>query len=724
MNKVLIISIYNYLSDLLRINMKQMAYSKIIAGIALCTISIKAFAQLDTVLVTAQKRTELLQKVPLAVSSLSSKQVEAYRIWNIKDISGIIPNVYSADPGDGRDVTAIRGIVTTSYDPSTAVYIDGVNQFNLDTYIPNLYDVERIEILRGPQGSLYGRNAMGGVINIITKQPNNYTSGSAELNWGNYGQKRLNLNIKTPILKDKLLIGASGLYNTRDGFYQNQYNQLPYDRQNGISGNYFLKYIVNKQWTISFNSKHRDQENKGAFPLVLGVEEAFKNPFLLNQNATTTMIDKTINSALSIVYNGNNYQFSAQTAYQKNYRYYTNPIDGDFSPLDAVTVVNNYGKDWNQIGAWTHDLKLNSLNNQSLKWTMGAYLFSQNASTKQGTSFGADAYLMGIENTNFTLINTTSIKRKGIAIYGQATYAISTKLNATAGIRRDFETIQQSVAGSLLMGDNKAIYESQPLITRTTDFGALSPKLGLDYQFSSKQMAFINYSKGFRPGGLSPLSSDPSQPPLIRYKPEYSNNIELGLKNTLFQNHARLNLTLFYTQLVDAQVPTLVLPDAITIIQNRGKLNSKGIELEFTAKANKHVSIDYNAGFTHARFEKLEIAQNGSSNIFNGNKQIFTPDLVSNLALQYDQKIKNSLTAFIRTEWKYIGTTYFDLANTIKQSPYHIINASIGFKMGNINIQYWSRNLTNQRYISYAYDFGAIHLGDPITNGCSIAIKF
>ena len=167
-------------------------------------ISFTTFAQLDTVLVTAQKRTELLQKVPLAVSSLSSKQVEAYRIWNIKDISGIIPNVYSADPGDGRDVNAIRGIATTSYDPSTAVYIDGVNQFNLDTYIPNLYDVERIEILRGPQGSLYGRNAMGGVINIITKQPNNYTSGSAELNWGNYGQKRLNLNIKTPILKDKL----------------------------------------------------------------------------------------------------------------------------------------------------------------------------------------------------------------------------------------------------------------------------------------------------------------------------------------------------------------------------------------------------------------------------------------------------------------------------------------------------------------------------------------
>jgi iron complex outermembrane receptor protein len=687
-------------------------------------ISISALAQLDTVLVTAQKKTELLQKVPLAVSTFNSKQINAYRIWNIKDISGIIPNVYSADPGDGRDVTAIRGIATTSYDPSTAVYIDGVNQFNLDTYIPNLFDVERIEILRGPQGSLYGRNAMGGVINIITKQPTNNTSGSAELNWGNYGQKRMNQNIKTSIIKDKLFVGASGLFDAREGFYQNEYNQLPYDRQRAISGNYFLKYIINKQWSITFNTKHRNQENKGAFPLVFGVEEAFNNPFVLNQNATTIMKDKTLNSSMSILYNGTKYQFSAQTAYQKNYRYYTNPIDGDFSPIDAITVVNNYGKEWNQISAWTQDLKLNSIGNQPLKWTIGAYLFSQNAPTKQGTHFGADAYLMGIENSNFTLINTTNSKRKGIALYGQATYALSEKLNLTAGIRNDFEQIEQSVNGSLMMDENKAIYETQALISRTTDFGALSPKLGLDYTISPTQMAFVNYSKGFRAGGLSPLSSDPSQPPLMRYKPEYSNNIELGLKNTLFNNHARLNLTVFYTRLVDAQVPTLILPDAITIIQNRGKLNSKGIELEFTAQANAHLSIDYNAGMTNAKFETLEIAQNGNANILNGNKQIFTPDLVSNLALQYDQKFNKNISGFVRTEWKYIGRTYFDLANSIQQSPYNIINASLGVQMGDVQIKFWTRNLTNQKYISYAYDFGAVHLGDPATSGLSIAIKF
>ena len=705
--------------------MSHKAFSKTFVAVILSIINLKAIAQLDTVKVTAQKRTELLQKIPLAVSSINSQQISAYRIWNIKDISGIIPNVYSADPGDGRDVTAIRGIATTSYDPSTAVYIDGVNQFNLDTYIPNLYDIERIEILRGPQGSLYGRNAMGGVINIITKQPTNLTKGSVELTWGKYGQKRVNANIKTALIKDRLFFGASGLFDAREGYYTNEYNQLPYDRQRGFSGNFYLKYLLNSKWTITLNTKHRNQENKGAFPLVFGIDEAFNNPYVLNQNATTIMKDKTINSSLSVVYNGSKFQFSSQTAYQSNYRYYTNPIDGDFSPIDAITVVNNYGKDWNKIKAWTQDFKLNSNNNNSpIKWTAGMYLYAQNAPTKQGTHFGTDAYLMGIDGSNFTLINSTTTKRKGIAAYGQATYAINNKLNITAGVRNDFEQIEQSVSGGFSSDFDKAIYETQGLISKKTDFGAFSPKLGLDYSFNADQMGFINYSKGFRAGGLSPLSSDPSQPPLMRFKPEHSHNIELGLKNTLFNNHARVNITAFYTQVNDAQVPTLILPDAITVTQNKGKLNSKGLELEFTAQASKHISIDYNAGYTNAHFESLAIAQNRSNSILNGNKQIFTPDLSSLLAVEYEKVFSNNVRGFIRTEWKYTGTTYFDLANTIKQNPYNIINASAGIQLNDISFKFWARNITSQRYISYAYDFGAVHLGDPATSGMTISVRF
>ena len=127
--------------------------------------------KLDEVVVSAQKREEDLQKSPLAITAFSAKQVEDDRLWTTRDITAFVPNLYAANPGDNRNVTSIRGITTTSYDPAVATYIDGVNQFGLDTYIAQLEDIDHIEVLRGPQGSLYGRNAMGGVINIVTNSP-------------------------------------------------------------------------------------------------------------------------------------------------------------------------------------------------------------------------------------------------------------------------------------------------------------------------------------------------------------------------------------------------------------------------------------------------------------------------------------------------------------------------------------------------------------------------
>jgi iron complex outermembrane recepter protein len=197
--------------------------------------------QLDAVTVTADKKEELLQNVPVSVTAITAKQVDAFRLWDIKDITAIVPNLYSGNSGDGRNVTSIRGITTTSYDPAVATYIDGVNQFSLDTYIPELSDIERIEVLRGPQGTLFGRNAMGGVINIITKQPTNATHGFAEVDLGNYDQQRYSAGIRTPLINDVLFAGVSGMYSKRDGYYTNDFNNSSYDRQHGFTGNYYLK---------------------------------------------------------------------------------------------------------------------------------------------------------------------------------------------------------------------------------------------------------------------------------------------------------------------------------------------------------------------------------------------------------------------------------------------------------------------------------------------------
>lgn len=242
-------------------------------------------------------------------------------------------------------------------------------------------------------------------------------------------------------------------------------------------------------------------------------------------------------------------------------------------------------------------------------------------------------------------------------------------------------------------------------------------------------MVYGVYSRGFRTGGLTQLSSDPSQPPLYAYRPEYSNNFEVGLKSSFFGNLVQLNLAAFYSTIRDAQVPTLILPDAITVTKNAGKLTSKGVEAELASTPVKGLELNYSFGYTHALFDNLTLSQNGSAVDLSGKHQVFTPDVTSMLAAQYSYSLGTSsrpagqrIKLIARGEWRYLGNTWFDLANTIKQSSYSLFNMSVGVRTRNFGITFWDRNLANKKYISYAYDFGAVHLGNPETYGITLDI--
>ena len=685
-----------------------------------------AAVQLDAVVVTAQKKEESLQNIPLSTTAISAKQVQQYQLWNSKELTAIVPNLYSNNSGDERNVTSIRGIVTTSYDPAVATYLDGVNQFSLDTYIAAFNDIERIEVLRGPQGTLYGRNAMGGVINIITKKPTNTTNGYAETSFGNYGLQRYNVGIRTPLINNKLFFGASALFNKRNGYYTNEFNNTSFDKQNGISGNYYLKYLPNERWAVTLNVKHQNNRNNGAFPLVFGSDEALQHPFKLSQDATAKMIDNTANASLTINNTGSQFNFTSLTAWQQNHRYYNAPLDGDFSPADAVTVINNYGGKWNKVKVFTQEFRFTSPARKSspLKWTAGTYFFYQDNPSKQATHYGKDAGLLGVPDSNFATINTTTGRNTGIAVYGQANYFISKKLEIIAGLRYDYENKKLAVEGEY-QPDGQSAFVTQPDTSATLHFNALSPKLGVDYHVSNNSNLYVTYNRGYRTGGLTQLSSDPSQPPLYPYKPEYSNNFEAGIKNTFFNDKLRLNLAVFYTRVTDAQVPTLILPDAITVTKNTGKLSSKGAELELSATPLKGLQFNYNFGYTDAKYTSLKISQNGSSVDLNGKKQIFTPDFTSMLAVQYNYAFesKQRLQLIVRGEWMQLGTEYFDLANTIKQTPYSLFNFRAGVSSKHFDLFLWSRNTGDKKYVSYAYDFGAVHLGDPATYGTTLLVK-
>lgn len=681
--------------------------------------------QLDDVVVTAEKQEEDKQKIPATISTLSGTQVEQYRLWNARELTAIIPNLYSNNSGDNRNVTSIRGITTTSYDPAVATYVDGVNQFSLDTYIPQLLDVERVEVLSGPQGTLYGRNAMGGVINIITRQPGNTPSGFGELNVGSYGQMRYALGYRTPLIPNKLYFGISGVFDKTNGFYTNDYNNSHFDKRTTLTGNYFLRYNVSSRWALSLNMKTNANRNNGSFPLAGSVEEAFEKPFTVNQNALTKLIDNNFNASLVANYSGDKVNFFSQTAYQSNYRYYKDPIDGDFSPYDIVTIINNYGREWNNVKVFTQEFKFSSPASLTspFKWTAGTYLFHQNAPNKQATRFGDDAYMYGLDDSNFSTINTTWAYSNGIAAYGQGTYTLFGHLDVTVGLRYDYEHKKQTVLGEYQHDpDPNPVFETQPDTTGRANFNALSPKVAVAYRMGDHTY-YASFTRGFRAGGMTPLGSDPSQPPLYPYKPEYSSNFEAGTKHYFLHNKVMVNLSFFYIRVSDVQVPTLVLPDAITITKNAGELTSKGIDLQISATPLKNLQFDYNFGINDASYEKLSIPGSDGEVDLKGNKQIFTPAFTSMAALQYGYMF-GPVKATVRGEWMMLGEQYFDLPNTIKQDAYSLFNVRAGASYDRYALMFWARNLGDEHYIAYAYNFGATHLGDPRNYGVTFRVNF
>ncbi len=689
-----------------------------------------ASLQLDEVVVSAEKKEEKLQALPYSISALSSKKIEEYRLWNTKDLTTVIPNLYTGNPGDDRNVTSLRGITSTSYDPAVATYVDGVNQFSLDTYIPQLFDVERIEILRGPQGTLYGRNAMGGVINIITKKPRNYLTGFAEASIGDYGRQRYTAGVRLPIIANKLFAGFAGMYNGFNGFYKNELNKTHFDKQHAITGNYYLTYLATDRLSFSLNAKHNNNRNNGPFTLVNGISDAFDNPYKVMQNATSKMIDNTFNTSLTAKYTGKLVDFTSQTGWQANHRYYKQPLDGDFSPIDGVTIINNYGNKWNNVKVFTQEFRLSSsvYKTSPLSWTGGIYLFHQNVPNKQATHFGEDAaWISPDAPVNTSLISTSTGKNTGAAFFGQATYAVTSKLSITAGLRYDYEKKKLSVLGEYQPdGSPTPIFETQPDTSSTANFNAFSPKLNIAYTIAENSNAYFAFSRGFRAGGLTQLSSDPSTPPLHPYNPEYSNNFEVGIKNEFWNKRLRINANIFFANITNAQVPTLILPDGIIITKNAGLLESKGFELEAAAKPAKGLSIDYNFGYTDAKYKTLKLADDGGEVNFAGKRQLFTPTTTSSLATQYafslDKKASRQIVA--RVEWMNLGKHYFDLANAIEQKGYSLLNARLGLTTKYGDLILWMRNVTDERFISYAYDFGAVQLGPPRTIGATISIRF
>jgi iron complex outermembrane recepter protein len=700
---------------------------------------------LGEVVVTANKREEDIVKVATSITSLSSKKIEDTRTWGLSGLTALVPNYTYQELGVAfQQIQSIRGIQVFSENPAVSTYIDDVNNIDILANGFAFSDIERIEVLRGPQGTLFGRNAMGGVINIITKKPTNQTSGFAEIGSGNLGLQRHSLGFKTPIIKDKLFFGINGLFQTQDGFLKNDItgtvatdttlNGKTVGSEKNLYGNLFLKWLPTPKLSLTLNFKgQRDwSDNSGFMVSQFNDSIAFANPNTINLARIAQHERNILNSSLVAKYFGNNFTLTSISAYQT--------ISFGFKDIDFPGFYSSFyeksiGETLPPQEVYSQEFRINSNSKSKWQYTAGFYTFAQKGfEPTSNTAYelsDLEALFYGVPNGT-AIISRNRSNNWGAASFGELSYQITNQLKATVGIRYDYEKRQATFNGfgdAVLIGG--VVTDLKQDTTVSGDYAALSPKLALSYEISQRANVYFAYNRGFRAGGVNAQAL----PASVRqtFDPEYSNNYEAGYKTFLANNKLSLGASAFFIQWQDLQFFNLVAPFTFAR-ENVGDAQSAGIELEIAAIPLKGLQLDGSFGFNKTEYEAFDLKRvnflTGEERItaIGGNSLSNAPTHTIFLGAQYEYAINPKLKATIRGEVRNIGRYYTDIQNQIEQPTYTLINARVGFSYDKYSLFFWGQNLNNERYLAFGNpdsSFGrSARIAAPRTFGVTLSAKF
>ena len=709
------------------------------------TIDTTKTKQLEEVIVTANKREESIIKVNTSVTSLSSKKLEDTRTWGLSGLTALVPNYNYQELGVSfQQIQSIRGIQVFSENPAVSTYIDDVNNIDILANGFAFTDIERIEILRGPQGTLYGRNAMGGVVNIITKKPTNQTNGFAETSFGNLGLQRYSTGIKTPIIKDKLYFGLNGLYQTQDGFLKNNIsgtsatdtnlNGKSVGGEKNLYGNMFLKWLVNNRFHLTLNLKgQQDKSNNSGFMVSQFSDTyAFANPDVINLSRIQSHERNILNTSLVAKYNADKFTITSISALQT--------ISFGFKDLDFPGIYHSYydGKIGELLPpqkVWSQELRINSHSDSKFQYTAGVYAFTQKGyEPTTNTAYelsDAEAAAFGLPSGTY-LINRNRSNNSGLAGFGEMSYQLTNKLKATVGLRYDYEKREATFNG---FGDamlfNGVVTDINPNITADGNYSAISPKFSVNYSVNELSNIYATYTRGFRAGGINASSL----PVGVRqtFDPEYSNNYEIGYKSYLLNKKLSIGASAFLIQWKDLQFYNLVAPFTYAR-ENVGNAQSAGIEIEVSALPVKGLQLDGSFGFNPTEYKGFDLKRVNfgtgveSTTAIGGNKLSNAPTHTLFLGAQYEYSINQKLKAIVRGEIRNLGKQYTDIQNQIEQPSYTLLNSRIGLTYGKYSLFIWGQNITNERYLAYGNpdsSFGRqSRMAQPRTFGLTLSAKF
>ena len=670
---------------------------------------------LETMTVTVQKREEDIQDVPASVTALSDIQIEDAGIESTNEIHTFVPNFTAFELGGaGFSYYSIRGL--SNFAARTGVigiYIDDVPM--ITTYLTDskIFEIERIEVLRGPQGNLYGLNSEGGVVNIITKKPGNMWIGKATAGFGDYETQFYKASASGPMIKDKLFFGLSGMYDKQDEGYIDAGSYHP-DTSELHAGRGQIRWTPNDDLDMTFSVTVETQDN-GMGRFVLVDDDPFDIP---DKNIDEIGNVDADTQSLRIKYRAPWFELTSVSAR------YSNKLDQimgyDFSGMNLMSM-RYLGDDTN----YSQEIRLSSLESDSpFKWLAGGYYFS--GELIYGLTMIYDAAvldptgvtppgLMTIEDPTYTTLDTNTY-----AIFGQAGHTFFDKLTLTAGLRydRDKKETDYYHQGFTIFGMPPSEYKD----SETWD--AWSPKFIADYRWNPSVLTYVSAAKGYRSGGYAQSDADTAEN--AKFDPEYAWSYEAGLKTNWLDNRIMLNAAAFYTKVKDFQVFRFneLLQPTYT---NAPKATLHGFEAELLARPLKGLDIMASFGYLDTEFDENKDPFNPAGpKDYTGNKLPLSPEYTASLSVQY----RLSWGLFARAESNWFGDTYFDEANIHKQGGYCIVNGKIGYEKEHFDIYFFVNNIFDKEYYTFLFDdpmdptkdLGTI--GDPRTFGIQATVRF
>lgn len=661
---------------------------------------------ISTIDINVNKRVANVQKLDASVTAFNLKEIENQQVQNISNLSMTIPNMFMPDYGIKLSPpTYIRGIGAKINSPAVSLYVDGIPFFEKSAFDYDFYDAKQVVILRGPQGTLYGRNSMAGVIDITTIPPSNELSGRFSAEYGSYNHLKLVAGISTPIIKEKLYAKVSASSFQRDGIFFNTHTHEPVDFLNENTANFQLLYNPFKNLTVRLNTSWTKMRDGG-----YGYEknnDIVTSPYQIAYNDESFYNKDRIGASLKAEYLlANSVIRYAGSLYKTND---LQTVDQDFSVLDLYSVRND-----GQNQLQNNEIIWRSENTNNLEWILGTSYFRQNLINQVDVNYGTDF------SAPMNTFKTSDRTNTGAAVFGEISYKnVLPGLNLTAGIRLDHEESALNYIYDREAGGVRA--NVTELESKLNDRNIL-PKFSASYTIDSNTNVYAGYTEGFRAGGFNTTFAVEDEK---SYLAEKSKNYEVGSK-TQFKNF-RLNVSAFYIDWVNQQIYQPPVTGTGQILKNAGKSNSKGAEIEMAVVMFKNLNINLSGGYTDAKFETYTKGEDD----YAGTYVPFAPKYTYSILVNYKHKFNMEQSMNVSLHNTGIGEHYWveytDHETSLKHSAYGLLNAKIKYDYKNYSLSFWGKNLGNVWYKTYEFTMGSSQLsqlGKPRMLGISVSANF